>query len=69
MYHRDIKPGNIVFSQQKLNYMIIDFGEAERIEQQVVSNIDETWLRMNLAGTAKYLDPILYTWYKTKNAG
>jgi len=29
IYHRDIKPGNIVFSKQKMSFMIIDYGEAE----------------------------------------
>ena len=40
MYHRDIKPGNIVFSQRNLTYMIIDFGETE---YNVNENIPATY--------------------------
>ena len=29
IYHRDIKPGNIVFNKSSLCFMIIDFGESE----------------------------------------
>ena len=62
MYHRDIKPGNIVFSQRNLTYMIIDFGETE---YNVNENIPATYqnLQEALRGTPRYLDPILYDFY------
>jgi len=57
--HRDIKPGNIVFSKKKKTFMIIDFGESKLVTKDMQHKCTYPFLAENLAGTPKYIDPIL----------
>lgn len=60
IFHRDIKPDNILLAQTKnIDYRVADFGFAIR---------DNVYTYRNVAGTIQYVSPKLLVKFKDHNA-
>ena len=59
-FHRDIKPGNVIFNKETDTFKLADFGETVKFKNKYVklSSIEDCIEVVK--GTLRYIDPILY---------
>ena len=61
----DIKPGNVLFDFESFRFKLADFGEMKQNKNGGIQEINEEYdMKYIMAGTPKFLDPILYTYHK-----
>ena len=59
-FHRDIKPGNVIFNKETETYKLADFGETVKYKNKFVKLSSRDDCIEVLAGSRRFLDPILY---------
>lgn len=59
-FHRDIKPGNVIFNKETDTFKLADFGETIRYKKKSINLSSRDDCIDVLKGTIRYIDPILY---------